>query len=606
MEVVAKKPRTNATKMVGMMREAKENGATMAVFGEMAVPGYMVGDLWEDASFIKECLHQIEYLKKKAKEIDISVIFGNVEQDPTDEYSVYEDGRSEKFNSALHLWHDGSTLDRYSKVNRPNYREFDDKRYFQKGRNIYQMRPNYGYDWSLSICEDGWDDDYPDKPIQRQRRGLRNILVNLSCSPYTKGKNGARNKRFAKHSEEFTALFYVNCVGIQNNGKGVFVFDGSTTVYNQGQQKGALPPLQECIGYLDVVDETVTLAGGPWMATQKDPELKDVLVYGTKKFLEQSGMSKAVIGLSGGIDSALSAMIHVKALGPENVVLVNMPTQYNSGTTKGIAAEIAKNLGCPYIVVPIGDLCSRLEDAVGNGLYSGAGTGALGYRVDAENIAARMRGAGIQAALAAGLGAVFPNNGNKSEVTVGYTTMYGDHAGYLAPIADLWKTEVYDVSKELSAEMGGILPDSIFTLKPSAELSDKQDVEKGLGDPMSYWYHDRLFASWMEPWQRYGIEKTFQDYLDGTLLKNLGLEGKEAEFNALFPTATDFISDAERWWGLFVKSAFKRVQAPPVLVVSRRSYGFDFREAIGTGEQSKEAKDLRRKILSKDADNGQQ
>jgi NAD+ synthase (glutamine-hydrolysing) len=362
---------------------------------------------------------------------------------------------------------------------------------------------------------------------------------------------------------------------------------------------GALPPLKECLGYVEVYqDGSMSLVDGPWLKEQEDPTLSEVLVYGTKMFLQSCGIHKVVIGLSGGIDSALSTLIHVKALGPENVVLVNMPTEYNSETTKGIAADIAKNLGCPYMVVPIGDLCRRLESTITNpfkDVYKDAGgmgfvredkTHPLyavnnAYKVDSENIAARMRGAGIQAALAAGLKAVFPNNGNKSELTVGYCTLYGDVGGYMAPLADLWKYEVYEVAKQLSDEMGGILPEAIFTLKPSAELSADHNVEEGKGDPLVYWYHDKLLASWMEPWSRRGIEGTLQDFKDGKLLLNLGLQEYAPQFIQMFPTTLDFIKDAERWWTQFNQSVFKRVQAPPVLVVSRRAYGFDFRESMG-------------------------
>lgn len=1047
MEVVAKRPDLNTARAMKMLDEAKANGAELIAFSEMVIPGYMVGDLWEDESFLMDCTEHSKALANYAMEQGVVLVMGTVSSYlgwyGTGSSIKYNDGRISKFNSACLVdpkygshWH--------HKMNRPNYREFDDKRYFDRAANQTLAVLHGDSVLSQSICEDGWDTDYDTKPIEKiaahinklyNSQEISNLHFNLSCSPFTKGKNGARNRRFAKHSEEFDGLFYINCVGIQNNGKNVFTFDGGTTVYSRGEVLGALPPLQECIGYVQAEKQKVTLLGDNWESTQRDPDLKDVLVYGTQKFLEQCGVKKVVIGLSGGIDSALSAMIHVKAVGAQNVVLVNMPTQYNSNTTKGIAADIAKNLGCPYMVVPIGDICASIQSAITaplKGVYVEKGDG-IGkdashplydvnerYQEDSENIAARMRGAGIQAALAAGLKAVFPNNGNKSELTVGYCvlpdqytwmlsrgygylgdvtagdtekpgnrvlqttrsvkkvkitiqtalgdslrcsedhlvkvldrgtskvqfkkacdldrktdlvcyrvggkvfgdkthlgvyrhsksvmdfrsedvafpeelteevakllgvcladgsygtknvytitstkdyvhdfikkaclslglsgsclsdrksvrygvlgiricnsqfvgwlqwlgvkngagikdvpqclrhapesiiraflsglfldsscnstpnvlreityhsgsegladfvhhsllnlgilnykrvyhsknpkhlprwevyipsveterllsvlqpikeslgaraadntrariknkggfdyvyghsavriqlarfferngekanslrypgcvsrpvamkwlehplidkatlddkidqealqgfiestygierffhitdissevgtfpmmdlsmeteheylvngmvvhncTVYGDLGGYMAPLADLWKYEVYEVAKQLSDEMGGILPDIIFTLKPSAELSANHNVDKGQGDPLTYWYHDKLLASWMEPWSRRGIEGTLEDFKEGKLLLNLGLLEYAPQFIQLFPSTKAFIDDAERWWKLFNQSVFKRVQAPPVLVVSRRAYGFDFRESIG-------------------------
>jgi NAD+ synthase (glutamine-hydrolysing) len=626
MEVVAKRPTVNLIKAQNMVAEASIHGADVVVFPEMTIPGYMVGDMWEDESFLMECSACSKLLVMKAKSLGVTVIFGTVsgDHDFYGEFKThrYDDGRPNRFNSACVGTPRNTDTLWYQKRNLPNYREFDDKRYFAKGVDNFALPLDEAV-VSVSICEDGWDDDYEDKPIpdvvnevsvvyKKELLESSSLHFNLSCSPFTVGKNGARHKRFAKHSENFDALCYVNCVGIQNNGKDVFTFDGGTTVYHKGAALAALPPFQECIGYIHVYKERVTLAEGPWMTEQKDPSMGETLVYGTRKFLEQIGMKRAVIGLSGGIDSALSAMIHVQALGPQNVILVNMPTKFNSETTKGIAADIAKNLGCPYMVIPIGDLCKSLNQAIIEGIceYEFADiTFPHVYKEDSENIAARMRGAGIQAALAAGFQAVFPNNGNKSEVTVGYCTMYGDHAGYLAPIADLWKTEVYEVAHKMSEDMGGILPESIFTLKPSAELSENHNVDQGKGDPMAYWYHDKLFAYWMEPWTRQGIEGAIRAVITGgypVLLETLGVtHGDPAdiakmavELMRLFPTKEDFVKDLERWWGLFNGLAVaKRVQSPPILAIKRRAYGFDFRESIGNRALSPEYVHLKIQLL---------
>jgi len=603
-EVVAKRPDLNAAKIIKYLHLAKDAGAQVAVFPEMALPGYMVGDDWEDAAFLKDCLG---YLKQDisfvALELGITAILGSVTLGDTN----YEDGRRERFNSAVIL---GRYAMEYHKTNLPNYREFEDKRYFRSGTAHTPIMSIYSEDnlyITPSICEDGWDDDYATKPIHNCRGrsvsapGKMHVHVNLSCSPFTQGKNGARNRRFAQHSQEFNALIYVNSVGIQNNGKDVFVFDGSSTVYMDGAVICALPPLRECMGLVTVTPTSVQVAAeSPWQTEQQDPELHDVLAYGIQKFCEQGGIKRAVIGLSGGVDSALSTLLHVKALGAENVIAVNMPTEFNSETTKGIAKTIADNLGIRYLEIPIGKSVTDFMTSVHVGLWE-SDVKATEFWDDTENIQARMRGAGVQAMLAAGFHAVFPNNGNKAELTVGYCTMGGDHMGYFAPLADLWKHEVYETLRAVENTFDHkIIPDSLYTLKPSAELSADQNVDAGKGDPITYWYHDKLFASWVEPWNRDNVEDTLNHYIMGDLLEHLEIDvDKYTEFKYLFPTAEDFVADLERWWGLFKGMGIvKRVQAPPVLVVSRRAYGFDFREAIGGVYYTKAYKELKAKLLT--------
>lgn len=603
MNVIAKRPDLNSAKMIAWLAEAVKCGANVAVFPEMAIPGYMVGDDWEDQAFIDDCASYAADVHNAAEELGIVAVFGTVTQ--LSKTWRHEDGRPLKFNSVELSVVDGGYRRRYDKTNLVNYREFDDKRHFANGEHSPAIADVGNIVISTTICEDGWDDDYLQKPIRTAAHRVhdnprKSVHLNLSCSPFTLGKNAARDRRFAKHSELFHALIYVNNVGVQNNGKNVFVFDGSSTVYTDGKFMCSLPPLAEGIGYVAFMDDKPVMTytygehGLEWVfdnplseqdkKNHRDPKKHEVLAYAIREFCAQSGIRRVVIGLSGGIDSALSAMLHVKALGKENVIAVNMPTVFNSDTTKEIAKKIAENLGVRYLVVPIGWTVDQFSSHTLTSLYdSGVSVGECW--VDTENIQARMRGAGVQAMLAAGFGAVFPNNGNKAETTVGYCTLLGDHAGYLAPIADLWKHEIYEVSKELSDELGNVLPTEIFSLKPSAELSADHDVDQGKGDPIQYWYHDRLFASWIEPWCRLNIENSLAAYQESALkfLATLGLQDRLADFLKLFPTDEAFISDLERWWKLFKGMGIvKRVQAPPIVVISRRAFGFDFREAIGS------------------------
>lgn len=603
--VIPKRPDLNSRKMIEFLASAYGAGATVAVFPEMSIPGYLIGDDWEDLAFIEDCRSYGADVELFARSLGIGVVFGNVTK--LDTSLNQHDGRAVKHNTA-HVAI-GTVTRSHNKVNLPNYREFDDCRHFTPGNPGYTAwSEDETAFYTVSICEDGWDDDYDNSPIAAAAdkvqavglaEGNANIHLNLSCSPFTQGKNGARNRRFGKHSEDFDALFYVNNVGVQNNGKNVFVFDGSSTVYSKGECVLALPPLVECFGIVSVSTEGVRAVSDNWLTSQQDPQIHEVLTYAIKEFCAQSGIKRTVIGLSGGVDSALSVMLHVKALGKENVIAVNLPTQFNSDTTKGIAKEIAGNLGIRYLEVPIGKAVEKFMDEVHAGLYKSHVTRDE-FWDDTENIQARMRGAGVQAMLAAGFKAVFPNNGNKAEVTVGYCTLGGDHMGYLAPLGDLWKHEVYETAKAIDATFDkNILPEALFTLKPSAELSAEQSVDEGKGDPIVYWYHDKLFASWMEPWNRKNIEDTLRAYVDGTLLESLGLADKEADFAALFQTPADFVADIERWWGLFKgMGTVKRVQSPPTVVVSRRAFGFDFREAIGQVHYTRQYRNIKAKLLA--------
>ena len=303
--------------------------------------------------------------------------------------------------------------------------------------------------------------------------------------------------------------------------------------------------------------------------------LHDAIVYGTKEYMEQMGIKKVVIGASGGIDSSVVSAIMSEILPPSNILLVNMPSKYNSMLTKDAAAKLASNIGCPYKVIPIQDsvdLTKSQLKKVGLDLNSFA----------IENVQARDRSSRILAACSASFGGVFTCNANKSEMTVGYATLYGDVAGFLSPIADLWKGQVYELARYINKMKGyDLIPKSSIDVKPSAELSNKQDITKELGDPLIYPYHDKLFdklfATWIERWNRYAPEEILNLYKEGLLEQDIEYDGN---INDLFRTSAAFIEDLERWWNCFSGlSVAKRIQSSPVISVSRRSYGFDMRES---------------------------
>ncbi len=592
--VIPGRPDLNAKKMLQFIEQAKAGQADLVLFPEMSIPGYLLGDTWEQPAFLRDCE---AWGTKIAQAADtICVLFGNV---AVDWQKSSDDGRVRKYN-AFFAAQGGQFVgdERFPypfriKTLQPNYREFDDDRHFYSLRKLAQelnttiedllqpIRVKIG-DRPLKIgallCEDGWSDDYGIKPAQALRnKSSLDLFVNLSSSPFTLGKNNKRHRVFSRQARDTgVPLVYVNNVGIQNNGKTVYTFDGCSTAYgSNGEPLLHCPPFEEQLAYVTLEDLQAHSGVSP-VAVPDDQGIDSIfscLRYGVQNFLSQTGLTKIVVGVSGGIDSAVAAALYAHVLQPENVLLVNMPSQYNSPTTISLARRLAENLGCRYADIPIEEsvaLTVRQMEAAGLSLTS----------FMRENVQARDRSSRILAAAAAAFGGAFTCNANKSEMTVGYCTLYGDEAGCLAALADLWKHQVYALGHWLNDQVyqRSVIPDEVFSLVPSAELSRDQDVDSGKGDPLVYPYHDFLFRSFVERWHRATPEDLLTWYCEGTVEQNIGCEtGLVARF---FPSAADFIADLERWWRLYTgMGVAKRIQAPPVLAVSRRVFGFDHREA---------------------------
>ena len=604
MEVIPGRPDLNTKKILQMMDAAQEKKADLVIFPEMSVPGYLLGDTWEQSSFLSDCEGYGQDIIDATKGKELTVIFGNI---AVDWEKKNNDGRVRKYN-ALFIAQDGQLVQPGSmpypfiiKTLMPNYREFDDTRHFfslQKLARELGTTPGkllspvslkiQGKDYQVGclLCEDGWSDNYEITPLAELTNGEKvDFLVNISASPYTLGKNHRRNVVFGKQAQENKApLFYVNAIGLQNNGKTIYTFDGASTAYNaQGQVISMAPAYEEKLNLLDFSEI-------PSLLSKKEEDLSDIaqihraLKYGISHFLQNIRMERVVIGISGGIDSAVAAALYTEIIGPDKVLLVNMPSVYNSETTKGLSAQLAKNLGCHYMVVPIqhsvDHTIEQLEHAPLTFLKDGTESHLQVSSFVAENIQARDRSARILAGAAAAFGGGFTCNANKAETTVGYSTLYGDQSGFLAALADLWKHQIYALAYYLNDEIfhKEAIPQGIIDIVPSAELSSAQNVDEGKGDPIKYPYHDYLFRSFVERWHKATPEDILTWYSEGRLEEELGCE--KGLVNTYFPTADEFITDLERWWNLFTGMAVaKRIQAPPILAISRRAYGFDHREA---------------------------
>jgi NAD+ synthase (glutamine-hydrolysing) len=626
--IVPGSPERNTVSMVSIIEQNREHFHVL-VFAEMAVPGYLIGDAWERPGFLARCEQAHEKLRQAST--GICIIFGSV---GTDRNSRGEDGRPRLYNAA-HVFQDGRVvtashlgLPFWPKTLLANYREFDDARHFYDLRRLAQdrnqsiesaIRPAIinGTDGQpvavgITICEDAWCEDYSINPVavlgEYGRQATMNnhpplkLVVNLSASPFTKGKRSKRHRVFTKRATEAgVPLLYVNTLGIQNNGKNMFAFDGRSALYSNNQ-------IHECRAYepaslaFDAATGTITTGGNRLESVQPSNEnapdehaifgdrienTAAALIFAVKQTCALWNIKNVVIGASGGIDSAVVATLFTHALGAPAVTLVNMPSRYNSALTKSAAAELAKNLGTRLEIFDIeASVAATTQQIFSQPPFTGLLNSAI-----SENIQARDRGSRILAAVAAAMGGVFSCNSNKTEITIGYSTLYGDAAGFFAPIGDLWKTEVYALAHYLNGiRLPGdqtpllfeapVIPRATLEVTPSAELSPLQDVTQGLGDPLCYPYHDSLFRLWIESWMRFDLQTTIAAYDSGELVSFLDT-GKD-DFKKLFKTREAFVADCTRWWNLYTgMAAFKRVQLPPVLSLSRRSFGFDHRESIG-------------------------
>jgi NAD+ synthase (glutamine-hydrolysing) len=262
---------------------------------------------------------------------------------------------------------------------------------------------------------------------------------------------------------------------------------------------------------------------------------------------------------------------------------------------------LAENLGCLYASVGIEDSVSVTRAQL-EGLELLNVDGQVAQRLQLssfvmENVQARDRSGRVLAAVAAAFGGAFTCNANKSETSVGYSTLYGDHAGFLANISDLWKGQVYDMCRYINNKAGvEKIPQAILDVKPSAELSDAQNPEQGFGDPFCYPYHDALFRSWVEDWNRQSPEEILEAYMEGRLAEHLEVD--EELLARHFPTSKAFVDDLERWWRCYAgMGVAKRIQAPPILAVTRRAYGFDQRESQTKVLWTRYYGELKKKLL---------
>ncbi len=607
MPVIPGRPDLNTQCIIREIRAAAQRGVQVIVFPEMAVPGYFIGDLPEDDYFVRDvmrCNQQIVI----ATQVGIAAIWGTI-------FAVSEhggeDGRLMKWNAGM-VAQDGKLVQNQAlpvavKSLHPNYRIFQDDRHFHSLRKLAEMndapisdllhpfpvhKPKTNGEKAqiqigVILCEDMWHEDYAHNPTLALVENGAELIVNLSCSPWTWQKNRKRHQVVRDLLQEAAVPFvYVNNAGIQNTGKNLIVFDGSSTVYDEtGAPVFSVDPYAKGtfdFGFAEVSDPIAAREASDtaelFLAIREATE-------GAFATLPPP-LRKVVVGLSGGIDSATTCALFAHVLGPENVIAVNMPSQYNSQQTQDIAQQISAELGIEYLVRPIGGIVEAIATQTETDPDS------LSY----ENIQARVR-MEIIAAVAQDRGAVFSANGNKVELAFGYGTLYGDIAGFIAPLADLVKREVYQVADYLNQHIfkKEVIPQACFDMAPTAELKNNQSDPFDYGNVHRRGYHDEMVRAFTE--FRRNPEWFLEGYLRGTLEKELGLES--GVLNRLFASPREFVKDLERWWGELHKNYFKRVQAPPIPVVSKRAFGTDLREAVLPAHLTQRYHDLKSRLLAR-------
>ncbi|MBT3341616.1 MAG: NAD(+) synthase [Gemmatimonadetes bacterium] len=625
----------NVEVMLRLIDTARADGAEVVVFSEMCVSGYLIGDLWEIDRLVEDWAAASHRLCEASQ--GLTLLFGNVAIDPD---AIGQDGRCRKYNAVM-VAHDGRFLDReqlppglpsgaHPKTLHPNYRFFDDDRHFFSLRQLAAAQGRDVADWILpfevptttgifrfgtQLCEDLWCDDYclDSAPLDTYgllaERGV-DAVFNLSASPWTWQKNDKRHRTvqqiLSRQSKRGISVpfFYVNQVGAQNNGKNILVFDGDTTAYEADGSRAARARAWTqgllCVGggrgseVLALESPPVTAKparapGGqpPEVVRASGTEVEEILsatVTGLRHLDElRGGGGRYLVALSGGVDSSVVACLLERAFGPERVFAVNMPTRHNADITQDNALQLARKLGIDYLSVPIEDLYGRVVDII-RPLKFPRSEGDYTRLVD-ENIQARIRFSDILSGIAAKHDLLFTNNGNKTELALGYTTLYGDLSGAIAPIADLYKVQVFELGEYLNGLYGEeVIPRNLLDqeIVPSAELSQAQDVTQGLGDPIKYGYHDAILRQLIE--YRQHPADLIQWVLSGELFERLGWSDPAA-FAGYFPDVDSWLADLE-WVDRQLRiSYFKRVQAPPLIVLSKRAFGYDLRETQWPGER---------------------
>ncbi len=442
-------------------------GADMVIYPELVISGYPPMDLLLKSRYVQHCMEKAHELARICQ--NVPMILGC----PT---LSEEFAHKPFYNSALVLLQ-GEIIYQYNKQLLPNYDVFDETRYFEVGASVNSLFEYNGQRIALTICEDIWKDEntgflssqaYSQDPLDAISPLKPDLLLNLSASPWHVGKEEARTRYVSRASETCNCpVVYCNAIG----GNDELIFDGQSMAYGaSGAHTIECTAFEEEFRVCDIKRSEGSI--NPKKVHEDLAHIEKALVLGLRDYAHKSGFKKAVIGLSGGIDSALTAYLAAQAFGPSNVLGVSLPSSISSQHSKDDARDLAENLGIQFETLPIAEIVDSVEKTLGP-LFEG-----LTRDVTEENIQARSRGI-LLMSLSNKLGSLLLTTGNKSELAVGYCTLYGDMAGGLAVISDLLKTRVFELCQYINRN-GEIIPESTLTKPPSAELRPDQKDEDSL------------------------------------------------------------------------------------------------------------------------------
>lgn len=456
----------NCKKIISWSNRGKEQGCDLIIFPELAVSGYPPQDLLERQSFLDD--HDLAVRDMLSSLPALDVMFGCIER--------RENGRGKKlYNSAI-VARDSKIVFSARKQLLPSYDVFDETRYFEPGQpsGLYTLK---GETFAVTVCEDVWSEEvseYDIDPVDAHfaaasKNNVRiSAVINISASPFQRNKEETRKSIFSSICRRYRVpLLYCNQIGGQDS----LIFDGRSLVMD-----GSGSVVAQAKGF---AEDLVTVDCRTWQGDMHGAPLVSAeaavysgLVMGVRDYVRKCGFSSVVLGLSGGIDSALTAAIAVDALGAENVLGVALPSPYSSAASLEDARQLAHNLGCLFEVIPIEQLFAGFKASLG-GLFSG-----MAEDVTEQNLQARIRG-NLLMALSNKFGHLLLTTGNKSEMAVGYCTLYGDMSGGLAVISDVPKQLVYDLAAYVNRTRE-IIPERIITKPPSAELKPDQTDQDDL------------------------------------------------------------------------------------------------------------------------------
>jgi NAD+ synthase (glutamine-hydrolysing) len=527
--------RGNCAKVFDFYRRASAAGATLVAAPEMAITGYPPRDLLAKRRFVDDNLRALDELAPSIG--DTALLVGYVDINPQ------RPGR-DYFNAAA-LIHRGKIVARRYKTLLPTYDVFDEDRYFQPAESNTAVDFD-GRPVGLTICEDIWNDNeygpihyYRRDPVADLMAAHAGLLLNISASPYHLGKEQFRHDMLSGVAAKYRVpLVYCNLVG----GNDELIFDGNSMVFDaDGKLIAQGEPFAEDLVIVDL-EGRGSSRPLPFTPQSRPAALHDALVLGLRDYVLKCGFKSVVVGLSGGIDSAVTACLAVDALGGENVMGVSMPSQFSSKGSLDDARELAKNLGIRWEVVPIQEVFQTLKASFKQ-LFKG-----LAEDTTEENMQARIRGT-ILMAISNKFGHMLLTTGNKSEIAVGYCTLYGDMNGGLGVIADVPKTMIYELARHIN-DRRPVIPETSLTKPPSAELRPNQTDQDTL-----------------PPY----------DALDAILVRYVEQAKSATEIVAETKFDEKLVRDIVRKIDL---NEYKRKQAPPCLRVTTKAFGIGRRVPI--------------------------